>query len=122
MLAVAEHYEIESEYLPRSATGFCSGLSRTAGTCGALNGGILAIGLIRGRQAPGAPVDDCYKAVQDFVTQFEETFTSSNCAVLTGCHLGTPEGQAAFRENQVIEKCLGFVETATKVVLDVLDE
>jgi len=47
--AVADHYDLKSDLLPRLATGFCSGMSRTGGTCGAVTGGVLALNLFLGR-------------------------------------------------------------------------
>jgi hypothetical protein len=49
LLAVAESRGLANEWIPRAASGFCSGLARTGGLCGALSGGILAINLVLGR-------------------------------------------------------------------------
>jgi C_GCAxxG_C_C family probable redox protein len=116
-LAVAESQGIESEWLPRIATGLCSGLARTGGPCGALNGAILALNLLTGRAEPGASVDRNYERVRELIQQYEARFGSSNCQTLTGVHLGTPEGQAAFREKNQIANCLDYVEEVTRIVL-----
>ncbi len=52
LLAVAESEGIQSDFIPKIATGFCGGVSRTCGMCGAVSGGIMAIGLFAGRNAP----------------------------------------------------------------------
>jgi hypothetical protein len=36
LLAIAESQGIESDLIPRIATGFCSGISRTGGACAEL--------------------------------------------------------------------------------------
>ena len=41
VLSIARSQGIESDLLPKLATGFCSGMARTCGTCGALSGAIL---------------------------------------------------------------------------------
>lgn len=120
-MAVAESQGIKSEYLPKIATGFCSGFSRTGGTCGALNGAVMALSLLEGRSEPGAPVEGLYQQVQTLVGQFEEQFGATNCLDLTGCHLGTAAGQARFRQENQIEKCLDYVEEATRMVLVLLE-
>lgn len=117
-MAVAESQGIESELLPKIATGFCSGLSRTTGLCGALSGGILALNLLTGRSEPGAPVDHNYALVQALIARFEDQFGSNNCGELTGVDLGTAEGQADFREKNQILNCLDQAEAVTRMVLE----
>jgi C_GCAxxG_C_C family probable redox protein len=121
-LAVAEANGIESDLLPKIATGFCSGLARTGGLCGALSGAIMTLGLLTGRSEPGASVDDVYALVGDLIDQFEEKFGSTSCKELTGIHLGTKEGQAKFRENNLFANCLNFAEGATRIVLELTSE
>ena len=80
----------------------------------------MAINLVTGRVKPGAPVDKNYAAVQAFLKQFEGQFSSTNCALLLGCDLGTPEGQQYFKDHQLIEQCQRYVGEATQMVADVL--
>src|SRR5512137_84998 len=96
--AIAESQHIQSDLIPRIATGFCSGLARTGGMCGAVSGGIMAISLFYGRNSPTERVDRCYEAERDFMKRFSTQFGELNCQKLTGVHLGTAEGQAAFKE------------------------
>lgn len=65
VLALAKVQGIDSELLPKAATAFCSGMARTCGTCGALSGAIMRVGLaawasaapgIRARQQKLLPV------------------------------------------------------------------
>ena len=121
MLAVAEHLDIHSEVIPRLATGFCSGLARTGGICGAVSGGIMAIGLAMGRDAPTDSVDPCYQAVRTFLDRFTTQYQYLSCIELTGVHLGTPEGQAAFREKGQIKLCTDYVAEATRLVVEIVD-
>ena len=120
LMALAEAQGIHDDAIPRIATGFCSGLSRTCGLCGALSGAIMALGLATGRSTPSTPVDQCYAATQKLLSQFEQRFGSTNCRGLTGCDLGTADGQQAFRANQVIERCQGYVEGAAEIALAIL--
>lgn len=110
--AVAESQNIKNDLIPRIATGFCSGIARTSGLCGAVGGAILAINMLCGRNDTSDTVEDNYKVVRDFVRRFEAEFGSSNCFQLVGCHLDTPEGQVFFKENNMWEKCLVFTREA----------
>lgn len=115
--AVAESQHIENDLIPRIATGFCSGIARTGGLCGAIGGGILAINMLCGRNDTTTTVEDNYKVVRDFVGRFEAEFGSTNCYQLVGCHLDTPEGQAFFKDNNLWEKCLVFTREAGRLAI-----
>lgn len=121
--AVAEGLGVASPLVPRAASGFCSGLARTCGTCGALNGGIMALGLALGRETGGDSLDPVYGAVQEYLAWFAEHAPSTNCRELTGCDFGTAEGQRDFREREVKrDVCLPLVEAAAAQVVRILAE
>ena len=93
LMAVAEAKNINSDLIPRMASGFCSGMARTRGLCGAVSGAIMAINLSTGRNSPDQPHDDNYRLVQKLLSGFKEKFGSLNCWELTGCDLDTDQGQ-----------------------------
>jgi C_GCAxxG_C_C family probable redox protein len=96
-------------------------MARTGGMCGAVSGGIMAIGLSLGRDAPSDPIDPCYQAVRTFMNRFSARYTELTCQALTGVHLGTPEGQAAFREKGQINLCHDYVTEATRMVVEIIE-
>lgn len=93
VLALARAQGIESEILPKVATAFCGGMSRTCGTCGALTGAIMGMGLALGRSKAEESVAPSYAATQQMIKEFEQQFGARECHVLLGCNLNTPEGQ-----------------------------
>lgn len=115
--AVAESQNIKNDLIPSIATGFCSGMARTGGLCGAAGGAILAINMLCGRNDTTSTVENNYKIVRDFIGRFEAQFGSTNCSQLLGCHLGTPEGQAFFKGNNLREKCLVFTREAGRLAI-----
>jgi len=120
LLAIAESKGIESDLIPRIATGLCSGISRTCGMCGAVSGGILAIGMLTGRSSPRDPTRKSFSRVKKFRKMFEKRFGTTNCRELIGCDLDTEEGQETFKENNLVEQCKQYTEEATKMVLEAL--
>ncbi|ADU61160.1 MAG: C-GCAxxG-C-C family protein [Pseudodesulfovibrio sp.] len=102
------------------ATGFCSGMARSCGQCGAVSGAVMGIGLFAGRPAPGGEHDPAYALTQEFQDRFRTAFGSINCHDLTGCDFATPEGQAQFREQNVKSRCIEFVVLAVDTALDLL--
>jgi C_GCAxxG_C_C family probable redox protein len=119
---IAEAGGKDSDDLIRMATGFCSGVSRTCGQCGAVSGAIMGIGLYAGRTAAGQDQDPAYAMVQDFLEKFKGKLNSINCLELTGCDFGTKEGQARFKEEQMLSECIGFATFAAETALSILRE
>ena len=113
---------IRSDLVPRIASGLCSGIARSGDLCGAVSGGILALGAIVGRNSPADSIDPIYAAVRELKRAFAQAYGSTNCRELIGCDLGTEEGQRHFAEQGLRERCGGFVQTAARIVLAIADE
>jgi C_GCAxxG_C_C family probable redox protein len=122
VLALADAQDIESELLPKIATAFCGGMSRMCGSCGALTGAIMGLGLKLGRSEAGQPVQPSYVATQRLIREFEQEFGARDCHVLLGCDLNTPEGQAAFRENRLSERCVKYTGKAAEIAARIISE
>jgi C_GCAxxG_C_C family probable redox protein len=118
--AVAEHIGVESDLIPRLATGFCGGMARTGGMCGAVTGGVLALNLLYGRSDADGDKEANYSAIQEFLRIFRERFNDVNCPGLTGVDLGTDEGQQAYKEKDLHPRCANFVGEATRMVLETI--
>lgn len=123
LLAIARAKGIESALLPKLATAFCSGMARTSGTCGALTGAVMGVSLVLGRSTPEQSVEGTYAATQRLIGAFEREFGSRDCrALLSGCDLNTPEGQAMFREQKLGRRCFEFTGRAAEIAAQVLVE
>ncbi len=118
--AVAESRGIQSELIPKIATGLCGGISRSGNICGAVSGGVLAIGLCFGRSQPGQSPEENVRRVRAFLAECEQRFGSTNCEKLIGCRLDTPEGQQFFKEHNLREKCAGFTREAARMASEAL--
>lgn len=122
LAAVARQCGIESPLIPAIATGLCSGMARTGGPCGALTGGILALNIAYGRDSAGDAVEQNYRQVQRLITAFETAHGATRCDALLGCHLGTPEGQRAFREQRLHERCREYTASAARLAAGLIGE
>ncbi len=122
LLAIAESKGIQSDLIPRIATGFCSGISRTGGICGAVSGAIMGINLVAGRNSPADSLEFSYSLTQKLISRFEMQYGSINCRQLIGCDLATDEGQRYFMENQLMDQCLKYAEGATTIAVSLLHE
>lgn len=119
---MAESKDIQSEIIPKISTGFCAGIARTSGICGAVTGGIMAISLLYGRSSPDEPIEKSYIPVQKFIEIFENKFGSTNCKQLTGIDLGTEDGRKRFISENKIEQCRKYAEEAARMVMLVIEE
>ncbi len=120
LLALAEEQGIKSDLIPRIATGFCSGVARSCGMCGAVSGAILGLSLRHGRSLPDESVDDTYAIIRKLMRVFEEKFGSINCQGLIDCDLSTDEGQEFFRANNLREQCGRYVEEVTRMAMQLM--
>jgi C_GCAxxG_C_C family probable redox protein len=94
------------------ATPFGGGMSGLQLTCGAVTGGLMAIGLALGRQDVSEPVGPSFEAGKELHARFTERFGSDRCSQLLGdLVVHTPEQQA------FCAQCMGF---AASTVTDVL--
>ncbi len=122
LTAIAESRGIQSDLIPCIATGFCSGMARSGGQCGAVSGAMMGIGLATGRRSATETVDRNYALIQELMKRFRERFGDTNCRVFLGCDLGTIEGQRTFQANHLIEHCFEYVEGATQIALSLLED
>ncbi len=120
--AIAENQGIQSELIPKIATGFCSGIARTGGMCGAVSGALMGINLAAGRSSPSESIEPSYTLTQKLISQFERQFGSVNCRELIGCDLATEEGQRTFMENNLMERCHQYAGEATRMAISLIAE
>ena len=121
-MAVAEKHNIQSDIIPAIASGFCGGMSRTAGLCGALAGGIMALGVVYGRNSSADSSKKIYALSERLVHDFEKQFGSRNCSDLLGCDISTREGEAVFEAKKLGKtRCLEITVKTTELVMQVLE-
>ena len=111
-----------SEIIPRIATGFGGGISRNGDVCGALTGGIMAIGLALGRDKPEQSREPCYPAADRFYNDFRTTFGSCKCRELTNADLKTPEGALSYQTEAHAEVCTPMVAWAAMRAYEIIKE
>ena len=120
LLAVCNHYGIQSRWIPKIATGFCSGMARTGGVCGAFTGAVMAVNLFAGRETPKDSMEKNYRAVNRLTDLFKARFITTACPELIGCRLDTPEGQRQFTQDNLIVKCRQYTVEAAAMAVQVI--
>jgi len=120
--AIAEHQGIDGKLPSTIATGFCSGMSRTCGPCGALSGAVMGISLVLGRKSKNDSVTETYEATQALVEKFENEFGAKDCHKLLGCDIGTEEGMAYFLSKNLRANCLNYTGKAAEFSIQILSK
>jgi C_GCAxxG_C_C family probable redox protein len=121
LLAVCQELGIDSEIVPRIASGFGYGISGRGTVCGAVVGSVMAIGLRHGREEPWQQRDNAHSLVQEFCQRFEEEMGHLYCRDLTGMDPSTPEGIEAQMSSDVpVRVCLPAIGTAFDLVMELL--
>jgi len=88
----------------RMACGFGAGMGKKQEICGAISGGVIAIGLKygRGEGQDRTPTEETYRKVRELTSRFEATHGTCICrTLLNGCDLNTPDGLRYFKENDL---------------------
>jgi C_GCAxxG_C_C family probable redox protein len=116
---------LEAETALKLATGLGGGLGRRGEVCGAVTGGILALGLKfgRGNNADKCVAEPAYQKTCELMAAFEREHGSCTCRVLLdGCDLRTPEGQRRFKEQGLHQKtCVPCVRTVGEILAGMLE-
>ena len=115
---------LDAERALKVATGLGGGLGGRGEVCGAVSGGILALGLRfgRGGQQEKAVAQRAYQKTGELMAAFERVHGSCACrTLLGGCDLRTPEGMQRFREENLHQKvCVGCVRTVGEILTGML--
>jgi C_GCAxxG_C_C family probable redox protein len=82
--AITEQYsENVDNSLSKLASGFVGGMgSSHQEACGALTGGIIALGYLYGRTNPDDEIPDLIDLVLEYKRRFEKEFDATNCGVI----------------------------------------
>lgn len=122
VLALARAQGVDPDLPVKMATAFCSGMSRTRGTCGALTGAIMGMGLAYGRSDAATSLEPSYQATQRLVREFEQEFGARDCRDLLGCDISTMQGQAVFKLKNLGVKCTEYTGRAAEIAAKIIAE
>ena len=119
-----ERYGMSREEALKVSCAFGAGMGRLGGTCGAVTGAYMAIGLKYGkcREDDEPAKEKTYALTQEFARRFGERNGSTVCRELLGLDMGTPEGMKIFKEKGYhAGRCTKYVRDAAGIVTELLD-
>jgi len=101
--------------------GFGGGMGRTQGTCGAVTGAYMAIGVYCTNKYENIAErkEKTYSMIQEFNRVFVEKHKVTDCRQLLNCDLKTEDGQKYFKENNLVETvCKKCIVNSIEIVND----
>ena len=122
----AQRFGLSEDTALKIACGFGAGLGRRQEVCGAVTGGIMALGLKygRGEKQDRTATEETYAMTQELLRRFETAHGSCNCrTLLGGCDLNTQVGRDVFKaadmQRQICAPCVRTVVAALEDLLAV---
>jgi C_GCAxxG_C_C family probable redox protein len=120
-----EHWNSKKcDLIPKIATGFGGGIGRCGSVCGALAGGIMAVGIKYGTNEPSLEQRlKAYEVAQQLYKKFEKHHGSVYCRELIGYNLSNPEElEKARKANVLKEKCPRFVRKTVDTLIELSEQ
>jgi C_GCAxxG_C_C family probable redox protein len=123
LLTMFEHWNGKNELVPKIATAFGGGIGRCGSVCGALSGGVMALGIKYGTNEPSVEKRlKAYEVARKFYKQFERQHKSVLCRELIGYDLSVPEELEKARKAGILEeKCVNFVRKAVEILIELTE-
>jgi C_GCAxxG_C_C family probable redox protein len=119
-----EELGLDRSLAMRVAWAFGGGMEQSGGTCGAVTGAYMVLGLALKRS--GDYMKDRVKmhsALAEFRKRFKKLHGSLSCTELTGFDLSIPEeGMKAHDKNVFSDVCPKLVRDAAKILEDILQK
>lgn len=121
-LAFADQFGIDPDTAARMASAFGGGMGRMGGTCGAVSGALMVLGLSRGGSDPAdkATKEKTYALARSLQETFRARMGALGCNDLLGVDIGTPEGQERARTEGRFKNCSKYVEQASGILVEIL--
>jgi C_GCAxxG_C_C family probable redox protein len=124
LLAIQELFGVGNEATYKAASLLFGGLSGAGHTCGALIGGMMALGLKYGREQPDVERSHVLggNAGIRLVKWFEREYGTASCRELIGYDLTDEKARAEFLASAVHEECFQRCGKVAARVAEILTE
>ena len=114
----SEQFGLDCDKASKVATGFGGGM-RMGGTCGAVTGAFMVLGLKYGNSTAKDKEGkaDTYKKIEEYTNRFKTRHGSVACRELLGCDISTPEGREHAKNNNLFDTlCPDLVQRAAEIL------
>lgn len=126
--AYCEELNLDETTVAKMVSSFGGGFGKMREVCGAISGGAFVLGALKGYGDPKATTEKTahYLLVQEFATRFKAEHQTIICRELlknlSQEKVNSPEPQPRTPEYYRTRPCVRFVETAARIVEELLNE
>lgn len=124
LYSFSDELQIEKEIALKLACGFGAGMGRKEEVCGAVTGGIIAIGCKygRGEKDDPAATELTYTKTRELMDRFALKHGTFSCRkLLNECDLTTEEGRRNFNQNNLRNSiCLPCVQSVVNILENIM--
>ena len=123
LMAFSAELNLDRNIILKIASGFGGGMARMQDTCGAVAGGIMAIGMAVSNEEEDIATNKerVYHIISLFINKFKEKYRSVKCRDLLNCDLNTEEGQQFYEIHELHDKvCMSCVRDAITYLEELL--
>lgn len=123
LLAMCEYWKYKNELIPKIATALGAGIGRCGSLCGALTGGVMAIGIKYGSGEPSLEKRlKAYELGSCFYRLFERENGNILCIKLVGYDLSNPKEWEKAHEEKIFEKkCANYVRNSVRILMELFE-
>jgi C_GCAxxG_C_C family probable redox protein len=122
--AYSEVLGFDKELALSVSCGFGAGMGRLQGTCGAVTGAYMVLGIYCSQKYP-ENVDrkaHSYLMIQAFNQQFINKHKSTDCRALLNCDLTTEAGQQYFQGNRLMDSvCKNCIRDSVHIINEIIE-
>jgi C_GCAxxG_C_C family probable redox protein len=119
-----EQFGLDCDKASKVATGFGGGM-RMAGTCGAVTGAFMVLGLKYGNTSAKDKEGKAktYKMIEEYTNRFKNRNNSVVCRELLSCNISTAEGMKEAQDKGLFSSiCPRMVQDAVEILEEMLNE
>ncbi len=123
--AILEHKGLYFDEATQLSAGFGAGITFSGQQCGAVSGGVMAIGVLVGKTISDVRKhkSETYRLSEEFLARFKEEFGTVRCDDLTGVNMGNGEEfNKALDEGVFHDVCPKYVVKAVQILLDLFPD
>jgi C_GCAxxG_C_C family probable redox protein len=119
LLALTDCFGVESEIIPKIATGFGAGIARSGEVCGAVVGAIMGLGLLFGRNTTARPRErSVYWYSRALTDAFNLEQGCLRCSDLLNLDLNK-DYEEYQRKGLWVNRCRGIIVSTTGMAYDI---
>lgn len=119
LLALADCFGVESEIIPKIATGFGAGIARSGEVCGAIVGAIMGLGFLFGRNTTARPTDrTVYWYTRALTDAFNKEYGCLRCLDLLDLDMDKNYEEYQ-RRGLWVNRCRGIILSVTGIAYEI---